>query len=96
MISSGINFIIEYLSISENSIVLVKSKRNVTVREKVNVISDVKMKFCFFLLSLLCYCCVSCFCCVCEGAQIRLVGDSLLSIGLSSIIPFFINLIKQK
>ena len=98
MISSGINFIIEYFSISENSIILIKSKKNITIHKKIKIISNMKIKFCFFfivtfILLLIFWSYISCFCCIYENTQIHLIKDSLLSLGLSSIIPFFINLI---
>ena len=98
LISSGINLIIEYLSLSENTIILIKSKISIHMNSKKKIINKMKIKFYFFfvisfiLLLLFCYY-ISCFCCIYENTQIHLIKDSLLSLGLSSIIPFIINLI---
>ena len=36
---------------------------------------------------------ISCFCCIFENSQIHLFKDSLMSLVMSLIYPFFINLI---
>ena len=98
LISSGINFIIEYLSLSEDSIISIKSKKIVLLKAKKKIIKKMKIKFCFFfiitfiLLAIFWYY-ISCFCCIYENTQIHLIKDSLLSLLLSSILPFFTNLI---
>ena len=98
LISSGINFIIEYLSLSEDSIIFIKSRKNINFQKKMKIIRKMKIKFCFFfivvfilLLIFLYY--IACFCCIYENTQMHLIKDSLLSLGLSSIIPFFKSLI---
>ena len=50
LISSGINFIIEYLSLSKNTIILIKSKININLNIKRKIISSLKIKFCFFFI----------------------------------------------
>ena len=98
LISSLINLIIEYLSMSENSIFLIKTKKNINMNARKKIISKMKIKFGFFfivtfilLLIFLFY--VSCFCCIYNNTQLHLIKDSLLSLALSTILPFFINLI---
>ena len=98
LISSGINLIIEYLSLSENTIILIKSKINIHLNLKKKIINDLKIKFGFFfiiifILLFIFWYYISCFCCVYENTQMHLIKDSLLSLGFSSIMPFFINLI---
>ena len=98
LISSVINFIIEYLSMSENAIISIKSKRNINMNVKKRIISKMKIKFCFFfivtfLLLLIFLFYVSCFCCIYQNTQMYLIKDSLLSLALSSVLPFFTNLI---
>ena len=98
LISSGINLIIEYLSLSEETIILIKSKINIHLNLEKKIIKKMKIKFCFFfivsfLFLLIFGYYISCFCCIYENTQIHLIKDSLLSLGLSSIIPFFKNLI---
>ena len=98
LISSGINFIIEYLSLSENDIISIKSRMNINPKAINKIINDLKIKFCFFfiitliLLLFFCYY-ISCFCCIYQNTQMHLLKDSLMGLGLSSIMPFFINLI---
>ena len=98
LISSGINFIIEYLSLSKNTIILIKSKININLNIKRKIISNLKIKFCFFfiitfiLLLIFCFY-ISCFCCIYQNTQIHLIKDSLISLGLSFIYPFLICLI---
>ena len=98
LISSGVNLIIEYLSLSENTIILIKSKINIHLNAEKKIINKMKIKFyCFlivtFILLLIFWYYISIFCCIYENTQIHLIKDSLLSLGLSSIIPFFKNLI---
>ena len=98
LISSGINLIIEYLSLSENTIILIKYRMNNHLKDKKKIINDLKIKFCFFfiiifILLLIFWYYISCFCCIYKNTQIHLIRDSLLSLGLSSIIPCFTNLI---
>ena len=98
LISSVINFIIEYLSMSENAIISIKSKRNINMNAKKKIISKMKIKFCFFfivtfLLLLIFLFYVSCFCCIYQNTQIHLIKDSLLSLAISTFLPFFTNLI---
>ena len=50
LISSVINFIIEYLSLSENSIIIIKSRINIHLKAKKKFINDLKIKFCFFFI----------------------------------------------
>ena len=98
LISSGINFIIGYLSLSENDIISIKSRMNIHPKAINKIINDLKIKFCFFfiiafiLLLFFCYY-ISCFCCIYQNTQMHLLKDSLMGLGLSSIMPFFINLI---
>ena len=56
------------------------------------------MKFCFFffvtpILLFIFWFYISCFCCIYENTQMHLIKDSLMSLGLSFIYPFFISLI---
>ena len=83
---------------SGNSIILIKSKKNINMNAKKKIISKMKIKFCFFfivtfLLLLIFLYYVSCFCCIYQNTQMHLIKDSLLSLALSSILPFFTNLI---
>jgi len=93
LISSGINFIIEYLSLTDEIIISIKSIKILGIHKKKKIIKNIKIKFCcffiitFILLLIFGYY-ISCFCCIYENTQIHLIKDSLLSLALSSIIPF--------
>ena len=50
LISSGINLIIEYLSLSEETIILIKSKINIHLNLEKKIIKKMKIKFCFFFI----------------------------------------------
>ena len=97
LISSGINFIIEYLSLDE-TIISIKSENSINIKKSKKIIKNIKIKFCcffiitFILLLIFGYY-ISCFCCIYENTQIHLIKDSLLSLLISSIIPFFKSLI---
>ena len=98
LISSGINFIIEYLSLSDEVIISIKTENSVGENKKKKMIKNIKIRFCcffiitFILLLIFGYY-ISCFCCIYENTQIHLIKDSLLSLLISSIIPFFKSLI---
>ena len=97
LISSLINLIISFLSLSEKTFISIKSQKTLdkNINEK---IGNMKCKFIIFffvifiLLSIFCYY-LSCFCCIYQNTQMHLIKDSLISFGLSLIYPFFIDLI---
>ena len=97
LISSLINLIISFLSLSEKTFISIKAQKTLdkNINEK---IGNMKCKFIIFffvifiLLSIFCYY-LSCFCCIYQNTQMHLIKDSLISFGLSLIYPFFIDLI---
>ena len=98
LISIAINFIIEYLSLSEDAIISIKAKKFINLFISKKILKRLKIKFSFFfiisfilLLSFGYY--ISCFCCIYENTQMHLIKDSLMSFGISLIYPVFINLI---
>ena len=98
LISYIINFIIENLSLSEDSIITIKSKKGNNLYKNKKIINRMKIKFCFFfiisfLLLLVFWYYISCFCCIYQNTQIHLFKDSLMSFIISLIYPVFINLI---
>ena len=98
LISYIINFIIENLSLSEDSIISIKSKKGINFYKCNKVIKCMKVKFCFFfiisfILLLIFWYYISCFCCIYENTQIHLFKDSLMSFIISLIYPVFINLL---
>ena len=97
LISSGINFIIEFLSLSEDIIISIK-EGNMYIKQLKKKIYYMKLKFSFFfiitfLLLLIFGFYISCFCCIYQNTQIHLIKDSLLSFGISLLYPIFISLI---
>ena len=98
LISYFINFIIEYLTLSEETVIAINSKKGNNQKENMAAINRMKLKFHFFfivtfILLLLFSYYISCFCCIYEKTQIHLFQDSFISFGFSLIYPFFINLI---
>ena len=98
LISYIINFIIENLSLSEDSIISIKSKKGINFYKCNKVIKCMKVKFCFFfiisfILLLVFWYYISCFCCIYENTQLHLFKDSLMSFVISLIYPVFINLL---
>ena len=94
LVSNVINFIIGFLSLSEDIIISIKEIKNDIQKIAKKKINSMEMKFCFFffitfflLFIFLFY--VSCFCCIYQNTQIHLIKDSLISLGLSFIYPFF-------
>ena len=100
LISSLINYIIEFLPLSEETIISIKTSKNINIDLSQNLkqIHLLKIKFFLFfiitfvLLSIFGYY-ISCFCCIYQNTQIHLFKDSLISLGFSLIFPFFTNLI---
>ena len=98
LISSVVNFIIEYLSLSEETIISIKSNKFLNIYKSKKLINKMKTKFCFFfiisfiLLSVFGYY-ISCFCCIYENTQLYLIKDTLMSFGISLIYPILFNLI---
>ena len=98
LISSAINYIIEYLSLSEEAIISIKSNKFLNIYKSKKLINKMKTKFCFFfiisfiLLSAFGYY-ISCFCCIYENTQLHLIKDTLMSFGISLIYPILFNLI---
>ena len=98
LISSGINFIIEYLSLSEEAIMSIKAEKYINLNKKKKKMNSLKIKFIFFfifsfILLLVFGFYLLCFCCIYENTQLHLIKDSLISFGISLIYPVFINLI---
>ena len=97
LISNIINFIIEFFSLSEDTIISIKTK-NLNLKQRNKIISYMKTKFCIFfiitfILLLIFSFYISCFCCIYENTQMHLIKDSLLSFGVSLLYPVFTNLI---
>ena len=99
-ISSVINTILKYLSLSEKNILTIKQEKNLKIANKKSneVKNFIMIKFIiFFIIStsflLFFWYFISCFCGVYLNTQIILIQDTIFSFMLSMIYPFGINLI---
>ena len=98
LISNVINLIIGYLSLTEDTFIFIKEQTYNISKMSKKRINCMQMKFCFFffvtpILLFIFWFYISCFCCIYENTQMHLIKDSLMSLGLSFIYPFFISLI---
>ena len=100
IISSIINALIKYFSLSEKNILAIKNEKDI-VNNKGSIsktINCLKIKFiCFFILSFIFlisfWYYLSCFCAVYKNTQWYLIEDTLISFCLSLLYPFGLNLI---
>ena len=101
LISYAINYIIEYLSLSEDSIISIKAIKGDNIYKSKKIIKCIKcmkIKFLFFfiitfILLIIFWYYISCFCCIYQNTQVHLFKDSLISFIISLLYPIFINLI---
>ena len=98
IITSLINMVINYLSLSEKNIIKIKEKTINIIEESQKIIKCLIIKFIlFFILAfiflILFWYYLSCFCAVYQNTQYYLIKDTLMSYGLSLIYPFILNLI---
>ena len=98
VISTVINIIIKYLSLSERNIIeLKKVKTNLEQKSKI-ILKYLKIKislffiFSFLFLSIFWYY-VSCFCAVYKNTQLFLIKVTSISFSLTLVYPFILNLI---
>ncbi len=91
LISSIINIILKFLSLSENKIIEIKNndkKDNINEIKKCFKIKFILFYILNFILLLSFWFYVSCFCAVYKNTQIHLIKDTLVSFGLSLLYPF--------
>ena len=100
IISSVINIILKYLSLSEKQMLSIKRQDDYRKAEKEakNIKKCINIKLIFFfiislLLMLFFWYYITSFCAVYPNTQIILIEDTLLSFGLSMIYPFGLNLL---
>ena len=100
LISSVINNIINFFSLSQKNILKLKNCKDKTSVDKIyyQLIQCLKIKFlCYFIstfiLMILFWLYLSCFCLVYKNTQIHLLKDTLISFGISLFYPFILNLI---
>ena len=100
LISSIVNIIIKALSLSEKNILEIKQEKNVInlPNKTKEITKNLYLKFklffiiCFLFLLFFWYY-LSCFCAIYRNSQIHLIKDTLISYGLSLLLPFFISLL---
>ena len=100
LISSFVNFIIIYFSLSGIKILELKnkkSKKSIKVKFK-EILKVLKIKFALFfvisfLLLLIFMYYITCFCGIYTNTQVHLIKDSVISFGLTLIEPFGIYLV---
>ena len=99
LISSVINIIIKYLSLSQKNVINTKNNQTIKNSEnKLKVLFDcLTIKFMlFFIISFIFliffWYYLACFCAVYRNTQIYLLKDTLISYGLSLLYPIFIYL----
>jgi hypothetical protein len=95
LISSIINIIIKYLSLSEKNVIEIKKNKNAKFNEikkciKIKIILFLVINF---LLLLLFWYYLSCFCAIYKNTQLHLLKDTLISFELSLLYPFGLCLI---
>jgi len=98
IISSSINSIVSFLSLTEKNIIRLKKDTFITEKKVKSLIKCLKIKFFLFFiiefsLLVLFWYYSSCFCAVYKNTQIHLIKDTLISFGLSLIYPLLIYLI---
>ena len=97
LISSTINIILKYFSLSEKNILLLKKEKSYcnSKNESIRVKKSLRIKFIIFyilgiILLLFFYYFISCFCFVFYNTQIVLIKDTFISFGLSILYPFLL------
>ena len=100
IISTIINIILKWLSLSEKQILHIKKEKYYFNAKKISnsIIKCLKIKISIFfilsfLLMLFFWYFISCFCAVYKNTQKILIIDTLISFGLSMIYPIGLNLI---
>ena len=100
IISSIINAIIRYFSLSEKNVIELKDskKDKIHMNKEKNLIKYLNIKFIlFFIISFIFliffWYYLSCFCSIYKNTQIFIIKDTLMSFGFSLIYPFGIYLL---
>ena len=98
IISSFINIIVKFLSLSEKNIVKIKEEKNNIKEKSEKILKCLLIKFIIFYLLVFLFLIffwyyISCFGAVYKNTQMHLLKDTLISFGLSLLYPFGINLL---
>ena len=93
IITSVLNTLIKYLSLTENSITELKEEKKYILDRSSKLLKNLLIKLIlFFILSFLFlflfWYYISCFCGIYKNTQIHLIKDTLISFGISLIYPF--------
>ena len=98
IISSLINLIVKFLSLSEKNILKIKEENKSVIPTKIVRLLNIKFILFFiidFLFLLIFWYYLACFCAVYKNTQIHVIKDTILSFGLDLVYPFIINLIPS-
>ncbi len=98
IISSVINIIINFLSLTEKSIIELKKTKNDMKKRKLQLIKAIKIKISIyymftFLLLLMFWYYISCFCMVYRNTQILLTKNTIISFCTGLLYPFGLSLL---
>ena len=98
IISSLINIIIKYLSLTEKSILNIKKKKNILKGKIYKTLKNLSIKLIIFFILIFIFLIffwfyLTCFCGIYKNSQIHLIKDTLSSFGLSFLYPFILNLL---
>ena len=94
IISSVINVIITFLSLSEKLILKLKNENineNIIKIKKILIIKFVLFFIILFLFLIFFWYYISCFCAVYKNTQVYLIKDTLISYGLSLLYPLIVE-----
>ena len=98
IISSIINFIVKFLSLSEKQVIELKNEKKDIKEKAIKIKAYLVCKFVLFfqvvfLFLILFWYYLSCFCAIYKNTQIHLVKDTVISFSLSLLYPFIICLL---
>jgi len=97
IISSFINTIVRYFSLTETNIIKIKKEKDIEKKNKIFHYIFIKLIIFFILISLfllLFWFYLACFCGIYQNSQVHLIKDTLSSFGLSFLYPFILNLLQ--
>ena len=98
IITSFINIVIKFLSLTEKNILEIKNEKN-NLNEKASkilkylIIKLILFFILIFIFLILFWFYISCFCGIYKNTQIHLIKDTLISFSLSLLYPFILNLL---
>ena len=98
IITSIINILIKFLSLTEKNILEIKNERNNMLEKSSKLLKCLIIKFLLFFVLIFLFLFIFwyyllCFCGVYRNSQIHLIKDTLISFGLSLLYPFLLNLL---